>query len=297
LAGEKAGEFILKEENPASLRNGRGRPASADTNLAGRPESRAFPLPEAQRQVLANVTAQSQEELKETSRNSENRRKKGERPIIEVRDFRTGETRPGAASEVLTSTNTTLGRLERVVVDIPVELSLSEVREIGGKLRESSASQSMRFEQALSQELRENLGADIVRQASIIVRNGGEGTIQLSLKPETLGNVKIRLEMAENKITGHIIVESSEALRAFERELPVLEKAFQDSGFSETSLDMFMAQDNGNYRPDQREDGDFSRFPPELVVSRYESEIDSREALSEGISAGAAERIAVNMLI
>jgi hypothetical protein len=140
------------------------------------------------------------------------------------------------------------------------------------------------------------LNTDIVRQASIIVRNGGEGTIQLTLKPETLGNVKIRLEMAENKITGHIIVESNEALRAFERELPVLEKAFQDSGFSETSLDMFMAQDNGNYRPDQRGDGDPSRFPSELVVSRYESETDRRESLEEGIS-NSAERIAVNMLI
>ena len=103
--------------------------------------------------------------------------------------------------------------------------------------------------------------------------------------------------MTENKITGHIIVESNEALRAFERELPVLEKAFQDSGFSETNLDMFLAQDNGGNNPGQNQEGDFNRFPSEMAVSRYESEADSREAFFVESASGSHERTAVNMLI
>jgi len=121
-------------------------------------------------------------------------------------------------------------------------------------------------------------------------------TIKIALHPETLGNVKIRLEMTENKITGHIIVESSEALRAFERELPVLEKAFQDSGFRETNLDMFLAQDNSNFNQNRRQDEDFLLFPSEVAGSRYESETDRTVAISELISSG-TERIAINMLI
>jgi hypothetical protein len=90
-----------------------------------------------------------------------------------------------------------------------------------------------------------------------------------------LGDVKVRLEMAENKITGYIIVENSEALRAFERELPVLEKAFKDSGFSETNLEMSLAQDQQNFTPGgEWREGDFQPFSPMEAASRYESETE-----------------------
>jgi flagellar hook-length control protein FliK len=292
-----ANDLVSREKN--APRNSGNRPAAAELIPARNLENQSFVLSEQQRKVLVDAKAQGLEETKEMPRISETHRRRAERPIIEIRDFRTGEIRPNNMPEAFNSTNTTLSRVERaIVVEIPIDLSLSETRELGGKTGEGSTSRNTMFQEALSQQLRENLGSDIVRQATIIARNGGEGTILLSLKPETLGNVKIRLEMAENKITGHIIVESSEALRAFERELPVLQKAFQDSGFSETSLDMFMAQDNGNQRPGQEENGDSTRLSSELAVTRYESETDRRDA-SEGIfsNTGTAERIAVNMLI
>jgi flagellar hook-length control protein FliK len=101
------------------------------------------------------------------------------------------------------------------------------------------------FEDILSRELHQNLNNDIVRHASVILRDSAEGTIRLALKPESLGNVKIRLEMAENKITGNIIVESEEALRAFEREITSLEKAFVESGFEGANLEMSLAANGG----------------------------------------------------
>ena len=101
------------------------------------------------------------------------------------------------------------------------------------------------FEQILARELRGDLSADIVKQAAIVLRDGGEGTIKLSLKPETLGKVKIRLEIAENRISGHIFVENEEALRAFEKEIHTLEQSFRDSGF-EASLNAALDyQDSG----------------------------------------------------
>jgi flagellar hook-length control protein FliK len=84
-----------------------------------------------------------------------------------------------------------------------------------------------------------------VRHASVILRDSSEGTIRLALKPESLGNVKIRLEMAENKITGRIVVESEEALHAFEKEITSLEKAFVESGFEGANLEMSLAADSG----------------------------------------------------
>jgi hypothetical protein len=99
------------------------------------------------------------------------------------------------------------------------------------------------FEDILARELHQNLNNDIVRHASIILRDSSEGTIRLALKPESLGNVKIRLEMAENRITGRIVVETEETLHAFEKEITSLEKAFVESGFEGASLEMSLASD------------------------------------------------------
>jgi flagellar hook-length control protein FliK len=144
--------------------------------------------------------------------------------------------------------------------------------------RELSAERENRpvlgFQDMLSRELHENLNGDIVRHASIMLRDGGEGTIRLSLKPETLGTVKIRLEMAENKITGHIIVESDEAFRAFEQEIRGLEQAFRDSGFEGATLDMALAGDGGQGHPGQQGREEASPFFSErLAASTYDASV------------------------
>jgi flagellar hook-length control protein FliK len=155
------------------------------------------------------------------------------------------------------------------------------------------------FEDLLARELHQNLNGDIVRHASIILRDGEAGTVRLSLRPESLGNVKIRLEMAENKITGHIVVESGEALRAFEREIRSLEQAFRESGFESARLDMSLASggggENGAHRGDTRGEGFYSE---RLAASFYETATETA-GLSEPLSPLAAGpgREAVNMLV
>jgi len=236
-----------------------------------------------------------------------------ERLNIEVRDLRSAEGQRGASAspentvslrEAIESNFRPLAKAE---IEIPVELDLRK-GSVDGKVGESSMLDTGRtFEDALAEELRGDLSTDIVRDAAVIVRNGGEGTIRLSLRPASLGDVKIRLEMTENKITGHIILKSSEALRAFERELPVLEKAFKDSGFSETNLQMSLAPDDSSnggtfgWRED-RQERDF--LVRSLAVSSYEAEseqlaisqpdttIDQEMALLTS-----PERIPVNLLV
>jgi flagellar hook-length control protein FliK len=104
--------------------------------------------------------------------------------------------------------------------------------------RGDGAKPAASFENFLVRELQQNLNGSIVRQAQVMLREGGEGTIRLSLKPESLGKVKIHLEMAENKITGKIVVESGEALRAFEHEMRSLEQTFRGEGFDGASLSL-----------------------------------------------------------
>jgi flagellar hook-length control protein FliK len=105
-----------------------------------------------------------------------------------------------------------------------------------------------------SPEAQNALNGDIVRHANIMLRSGGEGLIRLSLKPESLGNVKIRLHLAENKISGQIIVETAEALKAFEQQVHELEKSLAAQGYDSAKLEMSLAQNsNGGQQPENGE--------------------------------------------
>ncbi|MCL2318731.1 MAG: flagellar hook-length control protein FliK, partial [Treponema sp.] len=248
---------------------------------------------------------------KGNSRLDEARGKKG-RLNIDVRDLRTGSELSRASGDAGNSPFTKETASLKPVnaeIEIPVDLGKLAGRESDHFKSGKDSPMGRSFEDTLARELRGGLSTDIVRDAAVIVRNGGEGTIRLSLRPASLGDVKIRLEMTENKITGHIIVESNEALRAFERELPVLEKAFRDSGFSETNLEMSLAQDGRNFgEQGRRQEADLDALMPVLAASRYENGtewIETAEALpdQDGLvlspleTGSAPGRTPVNMLV
>jgi hypothetical protein len=157
------------------------------------------------------------------------------------------------------------------------------------------------FEEILARELRQSLNGDIVRRAQVILRDGGEGIIRLSLKPESLGNVKIRLELTENKIAGRVIVESGEALRAFEREMASLEQAFRDSGYESADLSAFLAQDDRGSGGEGSRDRPFysPRFAEDRAASRYDEALEKinpsgLEDLEPGFRPGIGS---INMLV
>ena len=216
---------------------------------------------------------------KENARLERGKRGK-ERSSGEIRDTRAWEVQSGKtqSSEFAGVSKEAAGLNNRSSanpeIEIQMDLNLNEGKPKAAGDAANPSNQARAFEDALAAELRGNLSTDIVQNAAIIVRGGGEGTIRLSLHPASLGDVKIRLEMTENKITGHIILQSDEALRAFEKELPVLEKAFRDSGFSETNLEMFLTSENsaddGNFGGQGYQDRDF--LNQVLAASRYDAE-------------------------
>ncbi|MDR0998583.1 MAG: flagellar hook-length control protein FliK, partial [Treponema sp.] len=225
--------------------------------------------------------------------------KRRERPVVfETRDLRSGQETGAAGLKESAS----LGekRLPGQEIDLAVELGN---RDRGSSSMGKEKTLSQAFEDILARELHQNLNGDIVRHASVMLRDGGEGLIRLSLKPDTLGNVKIRLEMAENKITGHIVVESDEALRAFQREIGALEQAFKDSGF-ESDLSMSLA--SGDSGAEGRQDGERAPFFSESfaageAASRYDALTEKTDVLfatgsANGLKPGNGH-ISVNLLI
>jgi flagellar protein FlbC len=122
------------------------------------------------------------------------------------------------------------------------------------------------IENMLARELHQNFNGDIVRHASMSLHDGGEGIIKLALKPDSLGNVKIHLKLSENKITGHIVVESEEALNAFKKEIASLEQAFRDSGFTNAELNLSLTADQQSADQEQKAPSFFTG----IAASRYD---------------------------
>jgi flagellar hook-length control protein FliK len=216
---------------------------------------------------------------KETRNRLEETRNRRRTASFELRDFRSGETETIRRDGVF---NIRAGGETRLAGDTAKEITL-ELRLPNQGQNSSAATTSWEtragqsLEDMLARELHQNFNNDIVRHASIALRDGNEGTIKLALRPESLGNVKIRLEMAENKIIGHIVVESEEALRAFEREISSLEKAFRDSGFESAELEMSLASDNRGAEQ-QWQETEASRFlSGQYAASRYDTAVEQME--------------------
>ncbi|MHB9291627.1 hypothetical protein Holit_00705 [Hollandina sp. SP2] len=203
------------------------------------------------------------------------------RDRMDLRELRSREgAEPVSGSLVLGNTKSVA---ETNTLELTVELHTDtpDQEALPGP-RETSLSGS--FEDILARELSQNLNGDIVRQAQVLLRDCGEGTIRLALRPESLGNVKIQLELAEKKIIGHIIVESNEALRAFEREIHSLEQAFKDSGFGETRLDTALASDGRGGNPHQRDPESGPFFSERFALSTYDTTSERNEEGERGLS-------------
>ncbi|GHT73085.1 hypothetical protein FACS1894124_0940 [Spirochaetia bacterium] len=300
-ANRSAGET---ESGPEALK--KAALAAADTKPASAAQANADRAGEAAVAArLAGKKAPGAEkpEKEEQGGPEKSRDRRKERLSVEVRDHRTQRFE---AVEVSRSTGGDTNRdggsgfgrggETEIIVELPSQAHSRAETTAGKETRPT-----MGFQDMLARELHQNLNGDIVRHASIMLRDGGEGTIRMTLKPESLGNVKIRLEMADNKIAGRIIVESNEALRAFEQEIRSLEQAFRDSGFDGATLEMAVASDGGQDGAGRQwEGGEASPFFSErLVASNYEaavSGINDEEYLWLSGGSGGEGRAQINMM-
>ena len=96
------------------------------------------------------------------------------------------------------------------------------------------------FQRMLSNQLL-NQAPEFVKAGSIILRDNDNGTINLNLKPESLGNVKITLHVSDKGIEGQIVVASKEAFEAFSQNMDNLRQSFRQSGFDSANLSLSLS--------------------------------------------------------
>jgi flagellar hook-length control protein FliK len=100
------------------------------------------------------------------------------------------------------------------------------------------------FETAL-ERLRGMAGSEMVRASGIILRDGG-GEIRLVLKPESLGSVRIRMNVVDNGIEGRIIVDNAAVKQVLDGSLDALAKALTAQGFQNATLEVAVGGQNAD---------------------------------------------------
>ena len=93
------------------------------------------------------------------------------------------------------------------------------------------------FQQMLSNAVQEN-APEFVKAGNIVLKDNNQGSINLILRPEGLGNVKISLNLDDKNLSAQITVQTKEAMDAFRESIPSLKQAFAESGFETGSFDL-----------------------------------------------------------
>lgn len=166
--------------------------------------------------------------------------RKDKKVLIDVRDERTERADALQQSSPLVKSTAINGDGSAdVTIGFHAIDGSSSREDASGHLTDAKkAEDGQSFASMLSQELKAN-AADLVKTGSIVLRDNNAGTIRLTLHPESLGNVKISLELSDDKrISGKIVVSSREAYEAFNENLDGLSKAFVDGGFQGAGFDL-----------------------------------------------------------
>ena len=147
---------------------------------------------------------------------------------------------------------------------------------------QSAAASNSNFQAMLTNQIQQN-AYEFVKTGSIILKDNNVGSIKLILHPESLGNVKIDLQISDNTINGKIVVASQEAFNAFKDSMDSLKQAFMQSGYETSNFDLNLAGQNNpsNNFANQQENND-AKFQMARTYAEYSSAGDvSSEVFEE----------------
>lgn len=171
--------------------------------------------------------------------------------LFTLRDERT--TLPTEAAEEKENLSDVKVNTEIIrTADNNVQMTLSLAENVNQNILasndQSAAAAGSTFQEMLSQQIQHN-APDFVKAGNIVLRDNNQGTINMILKPEALGNVKVSLQLSDKVITGEITVQTKEAMEAFKENIQALRQAFVQSGYEDVQFNLNLAQNdsNGNF--------------------------------------------------
>lgn len=119
---------------------------------------------------------------------------------------------------------------------------------------ENSSYSTSDFQTMVNNQILENV-PEFVKAGTLVLKDNNIGTINIVMHPESLGDVKVRLELSDKIIAGNITVASKEAWQAFKENIPTLQSAFEHSGFESAAFNLSFTGggSNPNFSQENRE--------------------------------------------
>jgi flagellar hook-length control protein FliK len=165
-------------------------------------------------------------------------------PLIRIVDLRRAE-KPHASAESSVSGTSRSSPFSDKDPSTPITLRLGAAREPFVETLPKQAPAAATHAQTPLERLREMAGSELVRATSLVLKDGG-GEIRLVLKPESLGSVRIRMNVVDNAIEGRIIVDSSAVKHVFDGSVDALRRALTAEGFQTGSLQVSVGGQNAD---------------------------------------------------
>ena len=135
------------------------------------------------------------------------------------------------------------------------------------------------------------MSREVVEQVKVNITKSavkGVDKIDVSLKPEDLGHIEIKMQISKDgKLQAHIIASRPETMEILQKDMQILQKAFADAGFQtdENSLS-FSFQDNGQAWRQQEEESGLRQFMGKMFENEGENDnLPLSETVWDGKSA------------
>ena len=145
---------------------------------------------------------------------------------------------------------------------------------------QSASATGSTFQQMLSQQIQQN-APEFAKAGTIILKDQNSGSINMILKPENLGNVKISLQLTDKNISGHIVVQSKEAMEAFKENLDLLRQSFQKNGFENAQLSLSLADSSSQHQFAQNQSGNDGQLVADRAYKEYGQSGEEKAASSD----------------